>query len=93
MAISYKCLSHNSTFPAFITRFHKNDMKLQNSFITVQIRKVKRQPFVRLTYRTFETVNNGNKRHCFVAKVGSRGFCVFYEVKISVTESSSFFKT
>jgi hypothetical protein len=40
---------------------------------------------------SFENVNNGGKNH-FVTKVGSRGFCVFYEVKTSVTESSSFFK-
>jgi hypothetical protein len=40
--VSYQFLSHNSTFPAFITRFHKNDMKPQNSFITMQIRKVRR---------------------------------------------------
>jgi hypothetical protein len=32
-------------FSAFITRFHKNDMNLQNSFITMQIRKVKRSTF------------------------------------------------
>jgi hypothetical protein len=41
---------------------------------------------------SFETVNNGNKRHYFVAKVGSGGFSAFYEVKISVTEISNFFK-
>jgi hypothetical protein len=35
---------------------------------------------------------NGDKRLYFVAMVGLGGFCVFYEVKVSVTETSNFFK-
>ena len=40
----------------------------------------------------FQTVNFDGKRHCFVTEVIPRAFCVFYEVKISVTEISNFFK-
>jgi hypothetical protein len=73
-------LSHKGTFPTFITRFHNS----QNSFITMQIRKIRRSIIHSISISSFETVNNDCKRHHFVAKVGPRGFCVFHEVK-SVT--------
>jgi hypothetical protein len=60
----------------------------------MQIRKVNHS-FVKHkenSILSFETVTTGGKRNHFVTKVASRGFWVFYEVKISVTESSSFFK-
>jgi hypothetical protein len=37
-------------------------------------------------------VYNDGKRCYFVTKVGPRGVCVFYEVKISATEILSFYK-
>jgi hypothetical protein len=80
----YFILSHNITFHTFITRFHKNDMNLQNSFMNMQIRKVSHS-FVwhkENSIHSFKTLNNDDKRHYFVADVGSRAFCVFYEVKI-----------
>jgi hypothetical protein len=61
----------------------------------MQIRRVRRsiiflQENSIMSISFFETVNKDSKRHCFIAKVGPRGFCVFYELKRSATESSSF---
>jgi hypothetical protein len=84
----YLQLSHSSNVSKFITQFYKNDMNLQNCFITMQIRKVRRS-IIRHVKKTV-SFNNEGKRHHFVTKVSSRGFCVFYGVKITLKETSSF---
>jgi hypothetical protein len=44
------------------------------------------------SYRSLKLLAMSIKDIWFFAKVGSREVCVFYEVTISVTEISSFFK-
>ena len=88
-------LSHNITFPAFITRFHKNDMKLQNSFITIQIKKVRRSTIrssnlKKTTSRPLKLLAMAIKDITLSQSWVQEDFYVFYKVTISVTESSSF---